>query len=103
VGEAVAHDKGIISWNGGKSLDDPVVNIKLGVSYLKSPKQKFRDLSLTLAAYRWGPVEITNRINSQTPIPLEYSQKVLDHYRLFRAKRPLIPKVIPKLLISPAT
>ncbi len=98
VGEAVAQQTGIKRWNAGKTLDDPVVNVKLGVSYLKSLKQKFRDLRLTLAAYRWGPVEISNRINSGTRIPLEYSQKVLDQYRLFRTKRPAIPKVIPKLV-----
>jgi soluble lytic murein transglycosylase-like protein len=95
VGAAVAQEKGMKMWTGGKSLDDPVVNIKLGVSYLKSLKEKFGDLRLALAAYRWGPAEIANRINSQTPIPIDYSQKVLDHYRLFRAEAPVIPKVIP--------
>jgi soluble lytic murein transglycosylase-like protein len=98
VGAAVAQEKGIKRWAGKKSLHDPVVNIKLGVFYLKSLKEKFRDLHLTLAAYRWGPVEIANRINSEAPVPLEYSQKVLDHYRLFRAAPPVIPKVIPKLI-----
>jgi len=95
VGKAVAHEAGMEKWNTEKTLDDPVVNIRIGVSYLKRLKEKFRDLHLTLAAYRWGPVAIANRLGDQTPIPLEYSQKVLDHYRLFRAETPAIPKVIP--------
>src|SRR5262245_61628185 len=95
VGKAIAWETGMEKWSVEKNLDDPVVNIKIGVSYLRRLKEKFRDLRLTLAAYRWGPVEIANRLSTETPVPLEYSQKVLDHYRLFRAETPAIPKVIP--------
>ena len=95
VGKAVARETGMEKWSAERNLDDPVVNIRIGVSYLKRLKEKFRDLHLTLAAYRWGPVDVANRLSSQTPVPLEYSQKVLDHYRLFRAETPAIPKVIP--------
>jgi len=98
VAEAVAEETGIQGWKENRNLDDPLVNIQLGVSYLKSLKSKFKDLSLALAAYRWGPSEISHRINQQIPVPLEYSNRVLEYYARFRNKRPEIPKVIPKTL-----
>jgi soluble lytic murein transglycosylase-like protein len=97
VAEAVAEEAGIRGWNGNRSLDDPFVNIQLGVSYLKTLKTKFKDLSLALAAYRWGPSEVSQRINQQIPVPLEYSNKVLEYYELFGNKGPEIPKVIPQI------
>ena len=45
VAEAVAEEAGIRGWNGNRSLDDPFVNIQLGVSYLKTLKTKFKDLA----------------------------------------------------------
>ena len=62
------------------SLDDPVLNIKLGVFYLRHLKKSFRDLKLVLTAYNWGPTEIRNRLEENEELPLEYAMKVLAAY-----------------------
>lgn len=61
-------------------LDDPILNIKLGVFYLNHLKESFRDLKLALAAYNWGPTEVRNRLEDNEPVPLEYTMKVLSAY-----------------------
>jgi soluble lytic murein transglycosylase-like protein len=64
-------------------LDDPILNIKLGVSYLNQLKKSFRDLELALAAYNWGPTEVRNRIEGNREVPLEYTMKVLSVYHVY--------------------
>lgn len=66
------------------NLDDPILNIKLGVFYLCHLKKTFRDLSLALTAYNWGPTEIKNRIEGDEEVPLEYAMKVLSAYHDYR-------------------
>jgi soluble lytic murein transglycosylase-like protein len=70
--------------NGIPDLDDPIVNIKLGVFYLHSLKKSFQDLKLALTAYNWGPTEIRNRLAEEDPLPLEYAMKVLSTYQNYR-------------------
>ena len=65
-------------------LDDPVLNIKLGVFYLYSLKKNFRDLKLALTAYNWGPTEVRNRLEDDEGLPLEYAMKVLSTYHSYR-------------------
>jgi hypothetical protein len=66
-------------------------------TYMNTLKIKVRDVALTLAGYRWGPAEISNRIEQEFPVPLEYSSKVLEYYQIFRSKQPAVPKVIPSI------
>jgi len=71
-------------------LDDPVLNIKLGVSYLHSLKKSFRNLNLALSAYNLGPTEIRNRIENNEELSDEYSSAVLAAYQTYKnAKHPL--------------
>lgn len=65
-------------------LDDPILNIKLGVFYLNSLKKNFRDLKLALTAYNWGPTEVRNRLQEDEGLPLEYAMKVLSTYNSYR-------------------
>ena len=65
-------------------LDDPILNIKLGVFYLYSLKKNFRDLKLALTAYNWGPTEVRNRLDENEGLPLEYAMKVLSTYHNYR-------------------
>jgi soluble lytic murein transglycosylase-like protein len=65
-------------------LDNPIVNIKLGVFYLHSLRQDFRDLTLALAAYNRGPTRVKNLLLEETDVPLEYATRVLSTYRDYR-------------------
>lgn len=81
---ALAEEADLESWQGEKSLDDPILNIKLGVFYLHSLKENFRDLKLALTAYNWGPTEVKNRLHEDGMLPFEYAMKVLSTYRSYR-------------------
>lgn len=90
--ELVSRDRGI---NGAMEeplepifepldLDDPILNIRLGVFYLHSLKKNFRDLKLALTAYNWGPTEVRNRLEEDEGLPLDYAMKVLSSYHSYR-------------------
>lgn len=70
------------------NLYDPVFNIKLGVYYLGSLKENFRDLKLALTAYNWGPTEVKNRLQEDEVLPLAYALKVLSTYQSYRKDSP---------------
>ena len=65
-------------------LDNPIVNIKLGVFYLHSLRQSFRDLKLVLAAYNRGPTGVKKRLVEKVDVPQEYATKVLSTYQGYR-------------------
>ncbi|MFQ5683021.1 MAG: lytic transglycosylase domain-containing protein [Candidatus Binatia bacterium] len=81
VANALAEKVNLRKWEGIKSLDDPVLNIKLGVFYLYHLKNSFRDLRLALTAYNWGPTEVQARIERNEALPIGYATKVLATYR----------------------
>jgi soluble lytic murein transglycosylase-like protein len=64
-----------------ESLDDPLLNIRLGIYYLHDLKKKFRDLSLTLSAYNVGPAEIQNRLEKDLEFVDEFAALVLNAYQ----------------------
>jgi soluble lytic murein transglycosylase-like protein len=65
-------------------LDDPILNIKLGVYYLEGLKRQFRNLSLALLAYNVGPSEMQNRLENNIQFSDQYASLVLDTYREYR-------------------
>ena len=65
-------------------LDDPIVNVRLGVCYLGQLKKSFKETNLALAAYHWGPTDIKNRLEEGQEVPLEYAMKVLSAYQTYR-------------------
>lgn len=65
-------------------LDNPITNIKLGVFYLHSLWQSFRDLKLALAAYNYGPTAIKIRLDEEEEVPQDYTLKVLSTYQGYR-------------------
>ena len=46
VANAIAPEVNIKPWHGIDSLDDPVLNIKIGVFYLSRLKKRFKDMEL---------------------------------------------------------
>lgn len=65
-------------------LYDPVLNIKLGISYLDSMKRSFGDTKLALAAYNHGPTWIKSRIAEEQRVPLGYATRVLSTHQRYR-------------------
>jgi soluble lytic murein transglycosylase-like protein len=65
-------------------LDDPVLNIKLGVYYLNDLKKQFRNLSLALLAYNLGPGEMQNRLENNIQFSDEYAAVVLTAYHEYK-------------------
>jgi soluble lytic murein transglycosylase-like protein len=65
-------------------LYDPVLNIKLGISYLDSMKRSFGDTKLALAAYNHGPTWIKSRIAEEQRVPLGYAKRVLSAHERYR-------------------
>jgi soluble lytic murein transglycosylase-like protein len=73
-----------------ESLDDPLLNIQLGIYYLHGLKKQFRDLSLALSAYNAGPVAIQSRLDNNLELADEFAALVLDAYERYKnAKHPL--------------
>jgi soluble lytic murein transglycosylase-like protein len=73
----MAEDAELERWEGEKSLDDPIINIKLGVFYLGYLKERFGDLRVALTAYNRGPTWVQKRIEDGMALPLEYARKVI--------------------------
>lgn len=84
VANALAEAADIENWRGKESLDDPILNIRLGVFYLSELKRSFKDLKLALAAYNLGPTAVKNRLEEQEPVPFGYARKVLSVHRIYR-------------------
>lgn len=77
TGREVAAQQGI-DWVGPQTLFDPVVNVRLGVAYLKQLSDRYGNTSIALAAYNWGPGRIDRRVRAGTPLPTVYQSLVLE-------------------------
>ncbi|HVR16166.1 MAG TPA: transglycosylase SLT domain-containing protein, partial [Candidatus Limnocylindrales bacterium] len=72
-----------------EALDDPLLNIRLGVYYLHGLKTQFQDLNLMLSAYNFGPAELQNRLDNNLDYSSDFAALVLDAYQRYqRAKHP---------------
>ena len=65
-------------------LHDPILNIKLGVTYLHLLKKSFRNLTLALTAYNRGPTDVKNRLEEDEVVPLDYANRVFSAYYGYR-------------------
>jgi soluble lytic murein transglycosylase len=74
-----------------ESLDDPILNIKLGVYYLQALRKSFPNLNHTLTAYNRGPTETRNRLENDLEISHEYATTVLTAYRQYRNQEIKLP------------
>jgi len=70
-----------------ESLDDPILNIRMGVYYLHDLKKQFRNLNLALIAYNAGPAELQNRLENNQEFSQEYATLVLDAYRRYTNRK----------------
>jgi len=85
VGDHLAGQAELLEdWEGAKSLDDPILNVKLGIFYLGSLKKRFKNMELALTAYNWGPTRVQSRLEEDEPISLDYAERVLSNYEDLR-------------------
>jgi len=77
--EPLARELGI-EWRGGRTLFDPVSNLRIGLAYLGQLRDRFEDLPTALAAYNRGPGSIGQRLRRGAPIPAAYVRRVLSAY-----------------------
>lgn len=70
-----------------ESLDDPIVNIRMGVYYLHDLRKQFRNLNLTLIAYNAGPSELQNRLENNQEFSQDYATLVLDAYKRYTNRK----------------
>jgi soluble lytic murein transglycosylase-like protein len=72
-----------IAWRGPQMLFDPIINVRLGVAYLRQLMDRYDgDVATALAAYNWGPGHIDGRLRQGEPLPTVYAQSVLAKYDL---------------------
>ena len=69
-----------IPWRGPQTLFDPILNVRMGVAYLRELANRFGSIELALAAYNWVPGHIHRRLRRGTPVPVVYPRLVLDAY-----------------------
>jgi soluble lytic murein transglycosylase len=72
-------------------LDDPFLNIKLGVYYLHGLRKSFRNLTHALTAYNMGPTETKNRLENDIELSQEYATIVLATYQEYKSKKTKLP------------
>jgi len=85
TGEELAAREGIL-WRGPQTLFDPIVNVRLGVAYLKELTDRYGNTRMALAAYNWGPGRIDRRLRRGTPMPDVYPALVLEAYTAHRER-----------------
>jgi soluble lytic murein transglycosylase len=73
-----------------ESLDDPVVNLRLGIYYLHGLKKQFQHLHHALTAYNFGPSHTQSLLESNLEISDEFATQVLDTYRRYQQTKPPI-------------
>jgi soluble lytic murein transglycosylase len=73
-----------------ESLDDPVLNLRLGIYYLHDLRNQFQHLSHALTAYNFGPADTQNRLANNLDLSGEFATLVLDFYQRYKkAKQPI--------------
>lgn len=87
VGDHLAGQAELLEdWEGAESLDDPILNVKLGIFYLGYLKKRFKNIELALTAYNWGPTRVQSRLDEDEPISLHYAERVLSKHEELRQR-----------------
>ena len=79
TGEELARNMDI-EWRGPQTLFDPIVNVRLGVAYLKQLSDRYESVPTALAAYNWGPARINRRLRRGASVPSLYIKQVMRAY-----------------------
>jgi len=74
---------------GPKSVDDPALNVRVGIRYLHRLHKAFGDLSLALVAYNAGPHRVSEYLKEGGQLPDRfnaYPRKIRSHYHRLLAE-----------------
>lgn len=70
-------------WKGERTLQDPVMNIRIGAVFLSMLREKFdRHGQLYLAAYNMGPPGVRRALGKKI-WPKDYAMRVMERYLAF--------------------
>jgi soluble lytic murein transglycosylase-like protein len=75
TGEQLAREHGV-EWHGPETLFDPVINVRLGIAYLRELSDRYDHVPTALAAYNWGPGRIDSRLRRGAEMPQLYIEQV---------------------------
>lgn len=92
TGEYVAKENGI-SYNGRKSLYDPLLNVKLGIRYLSFLSERYDNTENALAAYNYGPSNFEKALSANRKT-FGYVKKVLSFKSYLEEESILLAKNI---------
>ncbi|MGH7889398.1 MAG: lytic transglycosylase domain-containing protein, partial [Thermodesulfobacteriota bacterium] len=81
----IAEELGV-SINSGKSLYDPLINVKLGIYYFSILLERFETTHDALVAYNVGPTRFSNTKSLQKRTP-SYVRKVLSFKNLLEDEK----------------
>ncbi len=67
-------------------LFDPLLNVRIGIAYLRELQAEFADLELSLAAYHIGPTRVRSRARSGWRPKGPYVRTVMARYEAFQLR-----------------
>lgn len=82
-GKALAEELDL-KWEGHKTLFVPEKNIKMGAYYFGKLSRQFKDITLALTAYNWGPTRVLNLLQVGRNPRRKFPKTVLAHYERFK-------------------
>lgn len=65
-------------WRGVRDLEDPILNVRLGIYYVHLLRRRFADLEAALTAYNYGPSFVSARLRRGLPLPTRFARRVLS-------------------------
>lgn len=88
LSDTVGHELGLHAFAfRPESLDDPILNIRMGVYYLHDLRKQFRNLNLALIAYNAGPADLQNRLENNREFSQDFATVVLDAYTRYTNRK----------------
>lgn len=74
-----------VRWQGRSTLTQPLLNVRLGLTYLRQLEERFGDLHVAMAAYNMGP-ERVRRMSQGRAKGARYVKKILARYEGLRGE-----------------
>lgn len=77
-----------MTWRGAHDLNNPEINLQLGIAYLKELEHNFEgNRELALIAYNWGPANLQRAFKGEKKIPLSsvrYAKGIISSHDKWR-------------------
>lgn len=85
TGKEIAGEFGI-PWEGTDTLENPSINVRMGMYYLFKMLLKYEDLRLALVAYNCGPGAVDGMLHRGAMLPADYVEKVMGTYERIKVQ-----------------